>query len=57
MGQGYGVAMSCGVGHRRGSDPALLWVGFLGCCSFVCLGLHLRQMGVPKLGAELELQL
>ena len=26
MGQGYGVAMSCGVGHRRGSDPALLWV-------------------------------
>ena len=21
-----GVAMSCGVGHRRGSDPALLWL-------------------------------
>ena len=21
-----GIAMSCGVGHRRGSDPALLWL-------------------------------
>ena len=20
------IAMSCGVGHRRGSDPALLWL-------------------------------
>ena len=26
MGQGSGVAMSCGVGLRRGSDPALLWL-------------------------------
>ena len=26
MGQGSGVAVSCGVGHRRGSDPALLWL-------------------------------
>ena len=26
MGQGSGVAMSCGVGRRRGSDPALLWL-------------------------------
>ena len=24
--QGYGVAMSCGIGHRLGSDPALLWL-------------------------------
>ena len=21
----FGVAVSCGVGHRRGLDPALLW--------------------------------
>ena len=26
MGEGSGVAMSCGVGHRRGSDPELLWL-------------------------------
>ena len=26
MGQGSGVAISCDVGHRRGSDPALLWL-------------------------------
>ena len=26
MGLGSGVAMSCGVGHRRGLDPALLWL-------------------------------
>ena len=26
VGQGSRVAMSCGVGHRRGSDPALLWL-------------------------------
>ena len=26
MGKGSGVAMSCGVGYRRGSDPAWLWV-------------------------------
>ena len=25
MGQGSEVAESSGVGHRRGSDPALLW--------------------------------
>ena len=25
-GWGSGVAMSCGVGHRRGSDLALLWL-------------------------------
>ena len=25
MGKGSSVAMSCGVGHRRGLDPALLW--------------------------------
>ena len=25
MGRGSGVAVSCGVGHRRGLDPALLW--------------------------------
>ena len=23
---GSGVAMSCGVGHRRGSDPVFLWL-------------------------------
>ena len=23
--KGSGVAVSCGVGHRRGLDPALLW--------------------------------
>ena len=26
MGWGSGVAMSCGVGRRRGSDPELLWL-------------------------------
>ena len=26
MGRGSGIAMSCGVGHRRGSDPMLLWL-------------------------------
>ena len=26
VGQGSGVAVNCGVGHRRGSDPALLWL-------------------------------
>ena len=24
--KGSGVAVSCGVGYRRGSDPALLWL-------------------------------
>ena len=24
--KGSGVAVSCGVGRRRGSDPALLWL-------------------------------
>ena len=26
MGEGSGVAVSCGVGRRHGSDPALLWL-------------------------------
>ena len=26
VGQGSGIAMNCGVGHRRGLDPALLWL-------------------------------
>ena len=26
MGQGSGIAMSCDVGCRRGSDPVLLWL-------------------------------
>ena len=26
MGWGSGVAMSCAVGHRHGSDPASLWL-------------------------------
>ena len=26
MGQRSGVAMSCGVGHKCGSDPTLLWL-------------------------------
>ena len=26
MGQGLGVAMSCGVDHRRGLDLTLLWL-------------------------------
>ena len=26
MGWGSGIAVSCGVGHRRGSDPELLWL-------------------------------
>ena len=26
MGYGSGVAMSCGVGRRHSSDPALLWL-------------------------------
>ena len=23
---GSGIAVNCGVGHRRGSDPVLLWL-------------------------------
>ena len=26
MGEGSGVAMSCGVGRRHGTDPTLLWL-------------------------------
>ena len=26
MGQGSRIAMNCGVGHRHGSDPVLLWL-------------------------------
>ena len=26
MAQGSGVALSCGVGHRRGSDSAWFWL-------------------------------
>ena len=26
MGYGSGIAMNCGVGHRHGSDPALIWL-------------------------------
>ena len=26
VGEGSGVAVGCGVGHRRGSDLALLWL-------------------------------
>ena len=26
MGQGSSVSVNCGVGHRRGSDPMLLWL-------------------------------
>ena len=26
VGQGSGVVVSCGVGHRYGSDPELLWL-------------------------------
>ena len=26
MGEGSGIALSCGVGCRLGSDPALLWL-------------------------------
>ena len=26
MGWGSSVAVSCGVGHRRSADPALLWL-------------------------------
>ena len=26
MGYGSSIAVSCGVGHRRGSDVALLWL-------------------------------
>ena len=26
MGQGSGVVVTCGVGHRHGSDLALLWL-------------------------------
>ena len=28
MGQGFGVALSCDVGHGHCSDPALLWLWF-----------------------------
>ena len=26
VGQGSSVAVSCGIGHRHGSDPLLLWL-------------------------------
>ena len=26
MGEGSSIAVSCGVGYRHGSDPALLWL-------------------------------
>ena len=26
MGEGSGIAVNCGVGRRRSSDPALLWL-------------------------------
>ena len=26
VGQGSGIAMSCGLSHRYGSDPVLLWL-------------------------------
>ena len=26
MGRGSGIAVSCDVGHRGGSDPTLLWL-------------------------------
>ena len=26
VGRGSGAAISCGVGHRRGSDPSMLWL-------------------------------
>ena len=28
MGYGSGVAVSCGAGHRHGSDPELLWLWY-----------------------------
>ena len=28
MGQESGIAVGCGVGHRRGSDPKLLWLWY-----------------------------
>ena len=28
MGWGSSIALSCGVGHRHGSDPALLWLWY-----------------------------
>ena len=29
MGWGSGIAVSCGVGHRLGSDPTLLWLWYM----------------------------
>ena len=26
VGQGSGIAMNCGIGHRHGLDPAFLWL-------------------------------
>ena len=28
MGQGSSIAVRCGVGHRRGSDPVWLWLWY-----------------------------
>ena len=39
MGRGSDVAMSCGVGHRCGSDPVLLWL----CCRLAAVALNLPQ--------------
>ena len=45
MGYGSGIVVSCGVGHRCGSDPMLLWLGML--CKYL-VGLE-RNLGVPIL--------
>ena len=28
LAQGSGIPVSCGVGHRRGTDPTLLWLWY-----------------------------
>ena len=54
MGKGFGVAMSRGVGRRRSSDPALLW---LWCRPMATAPIHLLAWQRPyAAGVALKIQ-
>ena len=46
VGLGPGVTVSCGVGHRHGSDPALLWLGH-GLTAAAPIGPIARNLHMP----------
>ena len=62
MGQGSGVALSRGVGHRRGSDPTWLWLwhGPAAVCPIGFLAwelLHATGVALKKKEKKEELEL